>query len=188
MAMCLSIKWALAVSTAEVLALVCCGAAAPAPEAPAGQDLVVHEWGTFSTFSGSDGKNLKFYPYDNDLPEFVHGYEGRYSKAGPQGGTISLETPVLYFYTERPVTASVQVEFPKGTITEWYPHAVRTDKKLIWKGINVLAGEKVEAPSEAKESRDYAASETEATPLRVPFVEEEAKRTEQERVLFYRGG
>lgn len=179
--------WALALPAAGLLAFACCSGAEPVPKAPEGKDLVVHEWGTFSTFSGSDGKNLKFYPYDNDLPEFVHGYEGRYSKAGPQGGTISLETPVLYFYAERPVTASVQVEFPKGTITEWYPHAVRTAKKLSWEGIKVLSGENVKFANEKKESRYYAARETDAAPLRVTFKEEEAKIMEQERFLFYRG-
>ena len=86
--------WALAWPVAGLLALACCRAAEPAPKAPEGKDLIVHEWGTFSTFSGSNGKNLKFLPYDNDLPDFVHAYEGRNSKKGPQGGTISLETPV----------------------------------------------------------------------------------------------
>jgi hypothetical protein len=176
--------WVLALPIAGLLTLACCRAAESVPET---KDLVVHEWGTFSTFSGSDGKNLKFYPYDNDLPEFVHGYEGRYSKAGPQGGTISLETPVFYFYSERPVTASVQVEFPKGTITEWYPHAGRTAKKLSWQGIKLLPGEKVRLLNEKKESRYYAARETDATPLRVAFKEEGSQTTEQEKFLFYRG-
>jgi len=48
--------------------LAAAAVAAPAPE-PA--KFVAHEWGTFSTFSGSDGKPLKFYPDDRDLPEFV---------------------------------------------------------------------------------------------------------------------
>src|SRR5260370_32690896 len=100
--MCFSIKSAIAPLVAGLLALACCFAAEPAPKeaAPAPtpkRDLVVHEWGTFSTFSGSDGKNLKFNPYDNDLPEFVHAYLPRNAKAGPAGGTISLETPVIYF-------------------------------------------------------------------------------------------
>jgi len=184
-------KWTLALPLTAFLALTYGYAADSASKdqapTPSAQDLVVHEWGTFSTFSGSDGKNLKFYPYDNDLPDFIHGYEGRRSKSGLQGGTISLETPVLYFYSERPTTVSAQVEFPKGTISEWYPHAARTDKKLIWKGINLLGGEKVKLPTEAKESRYYAARETEATPLRVTFREEETKCTEQEQFLFYRG-
>ena len=142
--------------------------------------LTVHEWGTFSTFSGSDGKNLKFYPNDDDLPAFVHGYLSRQSKAGPAGGTVSLETPVLYFYADRPLTASVHVEFPKGTLTEWYPQAKRTDGRplagdappstLDWDGIKVLSGETLKLPHETKESRYYAARETDAAPLRLSCV------------------
>src|SRR5947209_6405764 len=107
-------------SRTGALALLACAALATAaraanpPKPPDGpRDLVVHEWGTFSTFSGSDGHNLKFQPYDNDLPDFVHGYLPRNSKQGPAGGIVSLETPVLYFYTDRPLTASVRVDFPK---------------------------------------------------------------------------
>ena len=186
------IGWATAVPVAGFLALSCCFAADPKPKdnptADAGK-LVVHEWGTFSTFSGSDGKNLKFNPYDNDLPDFVHGYLGRNSKAGPLGGTISLETPVIYFYTDQPLTASVRVDFPKGTLTEWYPHAGRTDKRLTWDGIKVLPGESMTLPEEKKASRYYAARETDAVPLRVKFYHQEQGRmaTEQEKFLFYRG-
>ena len=35
------------------------------------KSFVVHEWGTFSTFSGADGKSLKFTPSDTDLPNFI---------------------------------------------------------------------------------------------------------------------
>src|SRR5262245_25707972 len=52
-----------------VLALAAIGATASAKEP---KDFVVHEWGTFSTFAGSDGAYLKFYPNDGDLPDFMH--------------------------------------------------------------------------------------------------------------------
>jgi hypothetical protein len=171
------------------LAAAVCGAAGPAPQDDsAAGGLVVHEWGTFSTFSGSDGRNLKFYPYDNDLPGFVHGYQGRDSKAGPQGGTISLETPVLYFYADRPLTASARVDFPRGTLTEWFPHAARTDHRLVWDGISVLPKQDVRLLSEKEESRYYAARDTDAAPLRVSFQGEGGRAvTEPEKFLFYRG-
>jgi hypothetical protein len=190
MVMSLTKAWALALPVAGLLAVVFGHAADTAKAtsaAPARDDLIVHEWGTFSTFSGSDGKNLAFYPYDNDLPEFVHGYLSRLSKTGPKGGSISLETPVLYFYSDRALTASVQVEFPKGTMTEWYPHAARTDKKLSWPRIKVLKGNEVELPQEDKESRYYTARETDATPLAVSLKEEDTSKTENEKFLFYRG-
>jgi len=148
-----------------------CKAAEPAPTAKAApaptKDLTVHEWGTFSTFSGSDGVNLEFQPYDNDLPDFVHGYLQRFSKQGPKGGTISLETPVLYFYSEKALTASVQVDFPKGILTEWFPQATRTDHRLSWPEIKVLPKDQTNLLEEKKPSRYYAARETDAAPLRV---------------------
>jgi hypothetical protein len=177
------------VSVAGLLALSCCLAVNASPDNPPGDGgkLVVHEWGTFSTFSGSNGKNLKFQPYDNDLPDFVHGYLPRYSKAGPLGGTISLETPVIYFYTDRPLTASVRVDFPKGTITEWYPHAGRTDKRLAWDNIKVLPGDTTTLPEEKKPSRYYAARETDSAPVQAKFFEENRHITEVDKFLFYRG-
>jgi len=182
------ITWATAVPVAGLLALASCFAADP-KDRPAGDPgkLVVHEWGTFSTFSGSDGKNLKFNPYDNDLPDFVHAYLTRDSKEGPAGGTISLETPVIYFYSDRETTASVHVEFPKGIFTEWYPQAARTDTKLDWKGIRVAPGDAVRLPTEKKASRYYAARETDAAPLTVAFKDDNRRIAEQEKFLFYRG-
>jgi hypothetical protein len=162
--------------------------AAPGAAADNPKDVVVHEWGTFSTFSGSNGKNLVFQPYDDDLPDFTHGYRPRKSKEGPAGGSISLETPVLYFYTERPLTASVRVGFPKGTLTEWYPHAAWTEHRLVWQDVKVLPHEEVQLLSERKRSRYYAARETDATPLRTTFQNDEGKKgTEEEKFLFYRG-
>ncbi len=182
---------------AGVLILVCCVAAEPdaigRPGADSSQGFLVHEWGTFSTFSGSNGTNLKFFPYDNDLPEFVHGYldlpggvHGA-SKSGPQGGLISLETPVLYFYADRPQSVSVQVDFPKGIFTEWYPHAARSDKKLAWYPISVVPREPLKMLTEAKKSRYYSARETDASPLRIDFNDGREKGVEQEKFLFYRG-
>ena len=38
----------------------------------ANKPLVVHEWGTFTSFSGSDGVRLEYRPLlDEDLPYFV---------------------------------------------------------------------------------------------------------------------
>jgi tetratricopeptide (TPR) repeat protein len=163
------------------------GKEATAPPAASPDGLVLHEWGTFSTFSGSNGTNLKFQPYDDDLPEFVHGYMPRQSKQGPQGGTISLETPVLYFYSERPITASVQVDFPKGILTEWYPRATRTDHRLVWPEIKVLPKDNTNLLEEKKKNRYYAARETDAAPLRVAIATEKGRGMEQDKFLFYRG-
>jgi hypothetical protein len=47
------------------------------------------------------------------------------------GGTVRMETPVLYFYSPRETTVSVKVSFAKGTITEWYPHASAVEPAVV---------------------------------------------------------
>lgn len=88
--------------------------------------LVVHEWGTFTTFSGSNGVHLDFRPLrDQDLPDFVmnrasqsgHIWFGK----GRIRTRVRMETPVTYFYTEKERTVRASVEFPKGLLTEFYP-------------------------------------------------------------------
>src|SRR5581483_10886643 len=99
--------------------------AAPVPPASAAR-LVAHEWGTFTSFSGSDGVPVGFYPNNDDLPGFVYFQEGdglTKSNRLQRGGTVSMETPVIYFYTDRDMRVSVKVDFPRGWITEWYPFA-----------------------------------------------------------------
>jgi hypothetical protein len=90
--------------------------------------LVLHEWGTFTSFAGSNGVNLEFRPLvANDLPGFIM------NPARQPGSPIGLflknqfvarqrmETPVTYFYTDVPRTVNVRVDFPQGMLTEWYP-------------------------------------------------------------------
>src|SRR5882757_4452339 len=113
--------------------------AAPVPASRTG--LVVHEWGTFSSFSGSDGVAAQFHPDGGgDLPSFVYS-SVRFLKVA-YAGTVSLETPVIYFYSDRPVTASVRAHFPAGVFTEWFPQAGRpTEKVLSWNDVRVHPGE-----------------------------------------------
>ncbi len=97
---------------------------------PAAADgkLIVHEWGTFTSFAGSDGVNLAFPPLvAKDLPRFIL---GPYSQPdNPFLGLLKdryvarqrMETPVTYFYTDAPRTVNVRVDFPQGMLTEWYP-------------------------------------------------------------------
>lgn len=91
--------------------------------------LIVHEWGTFTSFSGSTGAQLEFHPLLNeDLPRFVY---DRAMQAGVPVFTkarilsrIRMETPVTYFYTDRERTVRARVDFPKGVLTEFYPPVV----------------------------------------------------------------
>jgi hypothetical protein len=98
-------------------------------------DLVVHEWGTFTSLQGSDGVPLKWNPLESSqLPPFVYDWSqpglGRRPTGmlalGPKGVLVTLqrmETPVVYFYTSKKTKIDLTVRFPNGAITEWYPQA-----------------------------------------------------------------
>jgi hypothetical protein len=179
----------------------------PAP-ATAPDRLVVHEWGTFTSFSGSDGVPVGFYPNNSDLPSFVYHQGNELSKAGrlAKDGTVSMETPVLYFYTDKSQQASVRVDFPKGWITEWYPYAAgapveddrRSDKpgqSIRW-NVKLLAGASPSFPREKADNHYYPARETDAVPVETEFTDTEDRRDwalrggsviQREKFLFYRG-
>src|SRR5271170_5100090 len=107
----------------RTLVVMLAGAAiAGAAELHPDQGLTVHEWGTFTSVAGEDGAGIKWNVLGckSDLPKFVidRGYRNFKSTIG---GTVRMETPVMYFYSSREVTANVKVQFPQGTMTEWYP-------------------------------------------------------------------
>jgi hypothetical protein len=91
--------------------------------------LIVHEWGTFTNFSGSDGVQMDFRPLvDNDLPPFVLDRARQsqvfYPTVFAKGMYLArqrMETPVTYFYTDTPREVDVQVAFPQGLLTEFFP-------------------------------------------------------------------
>lgn len=102
--------------------------------------LTVHEWGTFTTVAGPDGRAIDWLPLGGptDLPCFVEHYRNRPdAKIAPNQpalldyvtaranlwGKVRMETPVLYFYAGEPMSLNVTVRFPHGLMTEWYPHA-----------------------------------------------------------------
>lgn len=101
----------------------------PASEAaPSG--LKVHEWGTFTTLNSSAGKSLGgLYVDATRLPDAVHGHP--YFNYDPLKGwatldrlrnvTVKMETPVIYFYAKKEMAVDVKVDFPGGTISQWYP-------------------------------------------------------------------
>jgi hypothetical protein len=176
-----------------------------ADEQHAVPDLTVHEWGTFTSIAGKDGRAAEWLPLglprfspSIDLPQFVERINGVNFKLGLRG-TIRMETPVLYFYSPRDVTVSARVSFSKGLITEWYPHADRVepggvvpdtslshlsaDGSILWDHVAVSPNLAGEFPSEAQANRYYAARETAASPLRVQTSAGE----QQEKFLFYRG-
>jgi len=95
-------------------------------------DLTAHEWGTFTSIAGKDGKAVDWLPQtgSTDLPAFVEHLREVNFKAGLRG-TLRMETPVLYFYSPRETTLSVKVSFANGLLTEWYPHASRVEPSEV---------------------------------------------------------
>lgn len=171
-----------------------------ADEQDATRELTVHEWGTFTAIAGDNGKAVEWAPLtgSTDLPGFVEHIIDENFKLGLRG-TIRMETPVLYFYSPRDVTLSVKVEFAKGVITEWYPHAqsvqprgvlrnsslsqLERDGSITWDRVAVSPNLNGDFRCEDRSDRYYAARATSSTPLRVKT----AVGDQQEKFLFYRG-
>ena len=156
--------------------------------------LVVHEWGTFTSIAGDDGMALEWRPLagTNDLPGFVYNIAAPENGRGIRGSSggksdlsalVRMETPVVYFYSDREMDVSVKVGFPKGQVTEWYPRARSVHAGIDWGRIRVLRDLPASFPTEKEPSRYYAARDTDASPVRVCSE----AGNEFERFLFYRG-
>ncbi|MDF3057873.1 MAG: hypothetical protein K0R17_2088 [Rariglobus sp.] len=105
----------------------CVGVAGAGFHAHAADAFVVHEWGTFTTVSGSDGRLLSGLQVDEErLPNFVQAHSG-FSPANKgwnrpvSNVTVKMETPVIYFYSDRERAVQVDVKFAGGSISQWYP-------------------------------------------------------------------
>lgn len=171
--------------------------------------LTAHEWGTFTSIAGKDGRAVEWLPLtgSTDLPPFVEHFSGATLKQGLLG-TVRMETPVLYFYTNRETTVSVHVSFSKGLITEWYPHASQVypvaavkpkyanfpvsdwalyqdhpDGSISWDSIQLQPRSFADLPSDNSKNHYYAARQTSSTALQVPST----KGPQTEKFLFYRG-
>src|SRR4029078_13647618 len=85
--------------------------------------LVAHDWASLTSVPGADGAALQWSPQggQSDLPCFVE--RSVFNVKGWLGGTVRMETLVLYFYAPQPVSVNVDVAFHDGLMTEWYPHA-----------------------------------------------------------------
>jgi hypothetical protein len=81
---------------------------------------VVHEWGTYLSVQGSDGVTLGgMVDSEEALPAWVRERDlGGRSRAMYYG---KMETPVTYFYTDRPRQVQMRVEMPGGLLTHWFP-------------------------------------------------------------------
>jgi hypothetical protein len=167
---------------------------------PVYSGLTVHEWGTFTSIAGSDGQAVEWSPLtgSTDLPAFVEHFRDPGYKLGLRG-TVRMETPVLYFYSSKEETVSVNVAFAKGVITEWYPHASRVEPAgnlygenlhkagasggIAWDSVTLAPNQRPEFPRGDQNNHYFAARVTASTPIRVKTAAGE----QQEKFLFYRG-
>lgn len=181
--------------------------------APTEGALVVHEWGTFTVLQDEQGKPIGGINTDDEpLPRFVHNLNWAvngpasplppvYFKGVPRNHPdviTRLETPVIYFYPPggREMSVDVDVRFPAGWLTQYYPDAkvvadgkerdkfqvgpltYKSDGRLSWKGLKV--GGSREGPK-----TDFPAW---LAPRRVPGAASvTTPKGETERYLFYRG-
>lgn len=106
--------------------------------------LLIHEWGTFTSYQDEAGHTIGGINVDDEpVPEFVHRLEpnrqepiirsgnimpASWRQGAPschEAATLRLETPVVYFYRSSPAQRpfSLQAEFRGGWITEFFPKA-----------------------------------------------------------------
>lgn len=163
------------------------------------QNLIAHEWGTFTSIAGQDGVAIDWRPLNgaSDLPKFVYSVKNGAANskngiriASPKGkesweARVRMETPVIYFYTDREMEVSVNVDFPRGQITEWYPQARTVGDGINWGRFKLMPNAQVNFLKEKLDSHYYPARETDATPLRV--CDTTKTKNEFEKFLFYRG-
>ena len=155
--------------------------------------LTVHEWGTFTSVAGEDGRAQEWVPRQapGELPCFVERLP--LNVKGYLPGTMRMETPVLYFYAPVATAVDVNVRFRRGVVTEWYPSArvaptaldlsayrqPQFEGSISWSGITVSPDAVPGFLTEPGRSHYYNARDTDAAPLRVG--------SQIEKFLFYRG-
>jgi len=99
-----------------------------------GSGLRAHEWGTNTIVVGSDGSMQRgLHHEEEDLPGFV--YDRRAVEVVDGSVDVKMETPVLYLYSEKPLSGvKAKVRFPSGILTQWYP-AVTAYAPFAWRGM-----------------------------------------------------
>jgi len=158
--------------------------------------LIVHEWGTFTSVAAADGHAVDWLPLraPDDLPCFVE-HLGLDFK-GTLAAKVRMETPVIYFYTPRAMQVDVAVRFNRGVVTEWFPHAAVTPSTVnaaaaanyrrhgmsstaVWNSVSLMPQTTSSLADDGRPSHYYLARKTDAAPLAVG--------SSSEKFLFYRG-
>jgi hypothetical protein len=189
--------------------------ASPQPPPPGDEGFIAHEWGTFTSVQGADGAPLAWRPLiTSELPSFVY---DRWHSGAPNGAPDTsilltkssymalqrMETPVIYFYSGRAQTVRVDVRFPDGIITEWYPQAASSQPAsddllrlrgggVQWPHVQVLpaaAHPELSAalPMDPSASHYFAARGADADFVQCQPNAPSTAPPQTERFLFYRG-
>ena len=201
-----------AITAALVVPFAIAAKKAAAPAA----DFIAHEWGTFTSVQGADGVQFEWNPFvAPELPKFVYNVTNPTGRANPlvlpsftfpgKTGITSrqrMETPVIYFYSEKERSVDVDVQFNGGRITEWYPQLTnpraqaappmrdssqtQSHASMRWTDVQLRPGADGAKlfPHDATGSHYYAARATDAVPLRVKAAD---GSEQHEKFLFYRG-
>ncbi|MCA9515372.1 MAG: hypothetical protein KC635_10545 [Myxococcales bacterium] len=170
-------------------------AAAPGHETPTAGRFVAHEWGTYTSVEDADGDSmLGLHHEEEPLPAFVDrrcfGCQSKSLETLPEAVTQKLETPVIYFYSDVARDVTVDVRFPEGLLSEYYPRPVAyapafgealavADGQLTWQVTVDPAIDPATFPEVDADDIWAPSRRTTATPLRAG--------AETERFIFYRG-
>ncbi|MGJ8643613.1 MAG: hypothetical protein ACSHX9_09415 [Luteolibacter sp.] len=164
--------------------------------------LEVHEWGTFTVLSGANGVPVSWYQPGQDLaalPDFV-GKSGTF-KSGV--ARVRMETPVIYFYTDKPQHVSVSATFKEGAISETFPFSASPislrEMPATWSG-TLYAPDDAEALALIPEEESPDPHEPYSAARNVPdawifksdlekhpYKHNEALAPQAEKFIFYRG-
>jgi hypothetical protein len=172
--------------------------------------LVVHEWGTFTSFQDMQGGTIVGINVDDEpVPKFVHrlrdfeslsttSMPASWSQGAPRcypGVTMRLETPVLYFYPPAGWQAApfdVRATFNGGWLTEFYPAAategMNTEGPVDARAAGSLLWNQLRLDPDAASLKPVTDSHVWLAPREVRstlVVNDDTK--EAEKYLFYRG-
>jgi hypothetical protein len=182
----------------------------------AATNYTVHEWGTFTSVQGGDGQLLPWCPLQSsELPGFVYDWSKPGLNRGTQltgfkGTLITLqrmETPVMYFYAHQPMNIDVNVAFPQGDITEWYPQATQIgptyardtnrpangilhESRAIWRNLQISASSAEDEkllPQDKCGTHYFAAREPHSECVRTDTALSTNNTSDLEKFIFYRG-
>lgn len=181
-------------SLAAVLGLATLSATKP----PVSENLVAHEWGTFTAVIGSDGMEVPWWTPRLEgpaaLPEFVKpvgivvaGKSGQ----GVNPTLLRMETPVIYFYSDRSADIVASVDTRKVRLTEVFPAVVPSKEsvgKREWKIRIEAPGDEIgkSMPPVGERGAHYAYAREVPDAWWVVRPNED-KSPEVEKFIFYRG-